>query len=44
MGHDYGKPGTYTVRVQVASYPTCDAAKVDHELSKTAKFKVKVRA
>ena len=43
MGHEYLKPGTYTVRVQVTSYPSCDATGVDHELSKKARFKVKVR-
>ena len=42
MGHEYTKPGTYTVRVQVTSYPSCDAADIDHELSKKARFKVKV--
>lgn len=42
VGHEYAKPGTYTVRVQVTSYPSCDAVNVDHELSKKARFKVKV--
>jgi len=42
MGHEYRRPGTYTVRVQVTSYPSCDAAGVDHELSKKARFEVKV--
>lgn len=43
LGHEYPGPGTYTVRVQVTSYSTCEGTDVDHELSGKARFKVKVR-